>query len=992
MDKKIILVKTDKGEDEVKSKTKYLFGDIKRVLALVDDKSAVAELTKLAAPSLRASIDKMLQELLDGEFVQDKDKVSSGVDRESSAIKMATPKMFAPKMSPPLYQAQPPAQMKDTGDELDFTRSMPVPTAQKLATEAARLKAEQDAGQARLESETRARAEAEARGRQEAETKARVEAEKARLRAEQEALRAREAQPAAQVRAKMEAEAKQAAEVAKAHAEAEAKNRQEVQAARLMAEQEAYRIKSEAEQQAKQVAAAKADSETATVAKARSDAAAARSMVATVLFFDVVGYTKQPVAKQIELKRQFDKLVSELIKDVNESQRIILDTGDGAAIGFLQHPEDAIEVAVKFHHAITANKHQDYPELYVRMGIHLGPVTVVKDMNGQTNMVGDGINDAQRIMSFSPSDHIYISRAYYDVISRLTAEYAKLFKYRGVEKDKHGREHQVYEAMVVRPDVIAQPAVQQESSPIAITLEPFLLKDFDKFTAAASEQAKAVVQPQKVAQKTQAEMADEAKEVVKLQAQQEEAKTKAKAEEAARRMADEQEKIRADAEQRARKLAAAQVQQVDTKQHKVQPAEKVAQAQPVRRVAKKRGKPLPWGKAGIGLFMVFLLLTVLLPYVWPMQDYVMQIEQRLSAQLKQPVRVGHLRATLLPLPKLELQGVTVGKNQELKASKVELHFDLPALLTETRIITRAEISELAINAQSFDQALSWLQAASGETRYPVMRMVLQQARVSGDELGLPVVNGVLDFDEQGLLVKAVLKSEDGKLGVELKPQQQQSRWQIALTIKDSALPLLPDIIFNELSLNGEVDAGTASFHQIAGRLYGGQLAGSARLSWQNGWQVQGNINVKTLELGNALPQFGITGAMDGDAAFILRGAKLPVLAKSPHLEGKFVVKKGLISKIDMVETARIPGRQGASGGRTHFDELSGALEVDNNSQHLRQIRISAGIMSANGDVVIAPDKQVSGRMNVSLKVRAERGSVPLVVSGTLAEPVWRVGR
>ncbi len=465
---------------------------------------------------------------------------------------------------------------------------------------------------------------------------------------------------------------------------------------------------------------------------------------------------------------------------------------------------------------------------------------------------------------------------------------------------------------------------------------------------------------------------------------------KAKADKEAHKLTEAQAKVWSEAEQRAKMQVQAQAQLAEAKQQLAQQAEKIVQAQPAHRVAKVRGKPLPWGKAGIVLFMLFLLLPILLPYVWPMQDYVMQIEQRLSAQLHQPVRVGHLRVTLLPLPKLELQGVTVGKNQELKASKVELHFDLPALLTETRIITRAEISELAINAQSFDQALSWLQAASGETRYPVMRMVLQQARVSGDGLGLPVVNGVLDLDGQGKLIKAVLKSEDGKLGVELQPQQ--SRWRIALTIKDSALPLLPDIIFNELSLNGDVDADTASFHQIDGRLYGGQLSGSARLTWQNGWQVQGNINVKTLDLQDALPQFGIAGELDGDAAFILRGAKLPMLAKSPHMEGKFVVKKGLISKIDMVETARMSGRQGASGGRTHFDELNGTLEVDNNSQHLRQIRISAGIMSANGDVDIAPDKQVSGRMNVDLKVRAERGSVPLAVSGTLAEPVWRVGR
>ncbi len=69
----------------------------------------------------------------------------------------------------------------------------------------------------------------------------------------------------------------------------------------------------------------------------------------------------------------------------------------------------------------------------VRIGIHLGPVNIVKDMNGQSNMVGDGINDAQRIMSFASSDTIYISRSYYDVVSRLSTEYANLFVYRGLK-------------------------------------------------------------------------------------------------------------------------------------------------------------------------------------------------------------------------------------------------------------------------------------------------------------------------------------------------------------------------------------------------------------------------------------------------------------------------------------------------------------------------------------------------------------------------------
>ena len=37
----------------------------------------------------------------------------------------------------------------------------------------------------------------------------------------------------------------------------------------------------------------------------------------------------------------------------------------------------------------------------VRLGINLGPVRLVKDINGQMNIIGDGINVAQRVMSFA---------------------------------------------------------------------------------------------------------------------------------------------------------------------------------------------------------------------------------------------------------------------------------------------------------------------------------------------------------------------------------------------------------------------------------------------------------------------------------------------------------------------------------------------------------------------------------------------------------------
>jgi hypothetical protein len=84
------------------------------------------------------------------------------------------------------------------------------------------------------------------------------------------------------------------------------------------------------------------------------------------------------------------------------------------------------------------------PPLLVRMGINLGPVRLVKDINGQPNIVGDGINVAQRVMGFAEPGQILVSRSYYEAASRLSQEYAGMFHFEGSRTDKHVREHEVY--------------------------------------------------------------------------------------------------------------------------------------------------------------------------------------------------------------------------------------------------------------------------------------------------------------------------------------------------------------------------------------------------------------------------------------------------------------------------------------------------------------------------------------------------------------------
>lgn len=169
-----------------------------------------------------------------------------------------------------------------------------------------------------------------------------------------------------------------------------------------------------------------------------------RTFICTVLFLDIAEYSKKPVSEQLKSKEQFNARISEAIQDISVTDRIILDTGDGAAVNFLGDPEDALFVAMNLAQAFNGAAN-DSARLEVRMGINLGPVQLVRDINGQPNIVGDGINVAQRVMSFARPGQVLVSRSYYEVVTRLSDDYAQLFAYQGSRTDKHVREHEIYE-------------------------------------------------------------------------------------------------------------------------------------------------------------------------------------------------------------------------------------------------------------------------------------------------------------------------------------------------------------------------------------------------------------------------------------------------------------------------------------------------------------------------------------------------------------------
>ena len=840
MDKKTIFVKTSKGEDEVTSKTSHLYGDIKRTLGLVDNKSTLSQLTKRAAPSLRESINDVLQKLIDDGFLREE------VDLDKT-VKIQRPGMSGLKV------AKPAANARGAGEDLDFTAKAKQYKGKSVESEfeitgkaeaAARIKQEEEAKlraeEARLLEAAKARMELaaeQAKLKEEMEARARAEAIAAQRKAEREAARYRVEMAAAKAREKAEAEAK-------AKAEAEVKAKAEAEAARIKAEQEAARIKAKQDE-----------------AKARAEAELARLKA-----------EKERIKIQAaqELAKAREKSEADARALAEEAARIKLEREAARAKVELERQREEAE-------------------------------------------------DEARVRAEIAADYLKAEQEEAKILAEL-------------------------EAQQVEQQAGSESESESNIQPVGST-SPEQFNDSGKFKPLTDD--------------------------------------------VAGKQAEAQAKLWVNAEQRAKEQVAVQAKQVEApplgqEKAKVQPIE----ATP--RTIRERSKPLPWGKLSLGLVALLLLLAAFLPYVWPMQEYVRLLEQKLTVQLQRPVHIGQLQLTLLPQPKLELQDLIVGSSKDFTADKVTVTFGVTTLFSESKVISKVEIDKPAFNPDTLESSLPMLQMAAGEVRYPIEHIEFKYARFGSEALSLPLLNGTLDFDKQGNVRKAVLGSEDRRLSVKIQPQQ--SRWQVEVAIRDGSLPILPGINFKELNASGKIDANGAEFYEMDGDIYGGRIVGSASLTWQNGWQLQGKANIKTMSLPEALPQIDVTGDLDGDVKFALRGDQPHLMSKAPRLEGNVVVKNGKINKIDMVESSRMSSRQGAAPGRTHFDQLNGTLLVENSSLQLRAIKIAADVLSASGNIDVAADGELSGRLGVDLKMRAEIGSVPLVLSGTITEPVWNIGR
>ena len=208
-----------------------------------------------------------------------------------------------------------------------------------------------------------------------------------------------------------------------------------------------------------------------------------RTWLVSVLFLDIFNFSTIPVDQQLKVKRHFQNLVAAEIESLEDNDTIRLDTGDGMAICYLGDPERLYPIARKLRAAFIAQQDNQDCSYKVRLGLNLGPVKIVEDLNHKRNCIGSGITDAERVMSFAAENQLLVSKSYFEMVNKMSQDYSRELQHLGLRADKHDQQHDIYELAVevVRinnPDgsFTASPAATRSGSDAEAKFDPEAIK------------------------------------------------------------------------------------------------------------------------------------------------------------------------------------------------------------------------------------------------------------------------------------------------------------------------------------------------------------------------------------------------------------------------------------------------------------------------------------------------------------------------------------
>lgn len=379
----------------------------------------------------------------------------------------------------------------------------------------------------------------------------------------------------------------------------------------------------------------------------------------------------------------------------------------------------------------------------------------------------------------------------------------------------------------------------------------------------------------------------------------------------------------------------------------------------MKRVAK-------WLVAGVLLLVLLFGGAVLALQHWiGTQDFRERAAQQASAALGVPVEFGRITVDVWPVPAVALDAVQVKSRPALTLERIEARPSWPALLHG-----RLEITTLVVrNAVLPEQAVTALAAAA------------QKKPQHGAKPAAPASSAAPPLPQRALLdhvtwvpakgasstIDAQFQLDPDGLPAQAKFEVRAGRWQHA---------------------RATLERGPSAWN-LRAEIGGGTLTGTLQLKpgAKGASLLQGELQTSNVEV-SALtaPSRTLTGRLEAHTS--LRGelAGAGSIADAMQTQTRFTVRNAVVHGIDLAQAVKTIGLN--RGGETALDTLAGQVVTHGRTVQLHNLVATSGMLSAAGNVTMAPDHSLSGRVTVELTGAGAAGAlaVPLSVGGTIDSP------
>ncbi|OIR03485.1 AsmA family protein [mine drainage metagenome] len=412
---------------------------------------------------------------------------------------------------------------------------------------------------------------------------------------------------------------------------------------------------------------------------------------------------------------------------------------------------------------------------------------------------------------------------------------------------------------------------------------------------------------------------------------------------------------------------------------------------PVKLKPIRRGRRRKWvgPLATVAVLLLLVIGVLLLALFFPYQHYRPEIEQRLSAALRDPVSINEVGFSFQPYPNITLKGISVGAEPYAKIRAIRVLPDPFSLFGAHWVILHARIEGMVIGDRGIGPSAHWLAGSEGVVR--LRSAHFDQLSVDIGDLRVDGLSGELRTTREGNVVRILLRQ--GSLSLELVPAE--SGYRLSAVGTALTLPFSPKLAFSSLGVQGELRPGLLRLSKIDGRLYDGFLGGSAKIGWtQQGATLVADVRLQSISSGRLLaaraPGLSLHGELGGELHIESRAANLAGISDNLRAHGEFLVGRGAINGLDLIEAAR--SKRPTRGGTTGFEQLSGELLLDGQACHLGKLKLSAGLMRAEGHLDIGKNGRIGGMIALDLAGAATRIRAALAIGGTLDEPQVSIGR